>query len=46
MNDLIEQLIWNFTDIRGKQWFHEIALSLPDLLNYKCLEPRKRGFDN
>ncbi|GAG34711.1 unnamed protein product [marine sediment metagenome] len=40
MNDLVSQLIWNFTDIRGDQWFLEISIELSDYLNYHnlCLE--------
>ena len=34
MNDLIEQLIWNFSDIRGDHWFNQIAIVLSDFLNY------------
>ena len=40
MNDLISQLIWNFTDIRGDYWFYQISIVLSDYLNYTnlCLE--------
>lgn len=38
MNDLINQLIWNFTDIKGEKWFHEISIELHDYLNYKNLD--------
>lgn len=34
MKDLIIQLIYNFGDIRGDNWFNQIAIVLTDFLHY------------
>lgn len=45
-NDLIDQLIWNFTDIKGEAWFHEISIVIVDFLNYTNLDVESRKSTN